>query len=68
MVRITGIQEIEFRIAKFILSDSSFEFGSITRHERCSFVNNIWIEKTADESNKYAAQSTKTIENVFFLG
>lgn len=41
MVRVSGIEKVKLGISKFVLSDSSFKFGTISRYKTCSFVNNI---------------------------
>jgi hypothetical protein len=41
MVRIAGTQKVELGIAELILSDASFEFGTIASNETGGFVDNV---------------------------
>lgn len=45
VVWITWIQEIKLWIAQFILSDSSFKFGSISGNEASSFINDVYFKR-----------------------
>lgn len=63
MVGITDIEKVKLWISQFILSNSGFEFRSISGNETRSFINDVLA---VIKKNEYASQKTQLRKRTSF--